>query len=271
MTLPRSIRWSVLVCIVLLVGVACGSDDSDDTTSGPNSTGTSLTSAPWRLSASTALGVPAAGVTVTAEFAGGQMTGSSGCNSYRAPYETDGEGLTIGPDIAGTRKACEPASTAVEQAYLARLPEVAIFQIRGTTLTLRSMSGQTLLVYEAADGATDLVRNWTATSYYTGDAIESVVTGSTLTADFDGTRISGNGGCNSFSGPYSVSGQTIEIGPLASTMMACTDDALNTQEQHYLAALQLATSYRITGDRLDLLRDGGTIAATFDRTAPAAG
>jgi heat shock protein HslJ len=51
--------------------------------------------------------------------------------------------------------------------------------------------------------------------------------------------------------------------------LTCTDDALNTQEQHYLAALQLATSYRITGNRLDLLRDG-TIAATFDRT-PTAG
>lgn len=258
------------MCVLLLVAVACGTDDSDDTGSGSESGGTPLTGTPWRLSDSTVLGVPTAGVAVTAEFEGDQMTGSSGCNSYRAPFEADGEGLTIGPDIAGTRKACDPASTAVERAYLARLPEVSIYEIRGTTLTLRSMSGRSLLVYEASDGATDLVGNWTATSYHTGDAIESEVTGSTLSADFDGTRISGNGGCNSFSGPYSVSGRTIEIGPLASTMMACTDDALNTQEQHYLAALQLATSFRLTGSRLDLLRDGGTIAATFEAT-PAEG
>ncbi len=52
----------------------------------------------------------------------------------------------------------------------------------------------------------------------------------------------------------------ISIGPLASTMKACTDDALQTQEQHYLAALQLAKTYRIRGDQLELQREGGTIA-----------
>jgi heat shock protein HslJ len=271
MTLSRSIRWGVLVCVVLVVGAACGSDGADDTSSDPKAAGdASLTGTPWRLSDATSLGVPLSGVAVTAEFDDGQMIGSSGCNTYRASFETDLEALTIGPDIAGTRKACEPAPTAVEQAYLARLPQVSIYEIVENTLTLRSMSGQALLVYEVSEGATEIIGQWTATSYYTGDAIEGVVTGSELTADFDGTEISGNGGCNGFSGPYAVSGQTIEIGPLASTTRACTDDTLNTQEQHYLAALPLATSYRITGNRLDLLRDGGTIAATFDRT-PTAG
>jgi heat shock protein HslJ len=267
MNLGRTVRWTALVCIVLLAA-ACASGDSDDTSSGPKASGdVSLTGTPWRLSDATSLGVPLAGVAVTAEFADGQVTGSSGCNTYRASYESDAEGLTIGPEIASTRKACEPAPTAVEQAYLARLPQVSIFEITGTTLTLRSMSGEALLVYEASDTATEITGRWTATSYYTGNAIEGVSAGPTLTADFDGTRISGNGGCNGFSGPYSVTGRTIDIGPLASTMMACTDEALTTQEQHYVAALQLATSFRVTGDRLELLRDGGTIAATFDRTA----
>ena len=81
------------------------------------------------------------------------MTGSSGCNSYRGPFTVNGTSLTIGPEIAGTRKACAPAPTAVEQAYLARLPQVASYEITGTTLTLRSKSGATLLVYEASDAA----------------------------------------------------------------------------------------------------------------------
>ena len=70
----------------------------------------------------------------------------------------------------------------------------------------------------------------------------------------------------SLSGISVSSIQKIEIGPLASTMMACVDAALSTQEQQYLEALQLATSYRVTGARLELLRDGGTIAATFEPT-----
>lgn len=259
-----------MVCVPLLVAAACGSDDSKEASSSPKSGGTPLAGTPWLMSDATSLGVATTGVSVTAEFDDGHVTGSSGCNSYRAPYQAEGKTLTIGPDVGGTRKACEPAPTAVEQAYLARLPQVASYEITGTTLILEPKSGTALLVYEASDGETAIIGEWTATSYYTGDAIESVIEGSTLTADFDGQQVSGNGGCNGFSGPYAVSGKTIEIGPLASMMMACTDDALTTQEQHYLEALQLATSYRVTGNRLDLLRDGGTIAATFEAT-PAGG
>jgi heat shock protein HslJ len=42
--------------------------------------------------------------------------------------------------------------------------------------------------------------------------------------DKDGT-LSGNAGCNEYSGPYTVTGNQIKIGPLTSTMMACSDPA----------------------------------------------
>ena len=58
---------------------------------------------------------------------------------------------------------------------------------------------------------------------------------------------------------------SIHIGPLAATLRACADSALNDQETRYLAALQLAARYRVTGSRLTLYRPGGTIAATFQR------
>jgi heat shock protein HslJ len=269
MNVNRSVQWGAMVCILFLVAAACGSDDSKDSSAGSGSGSTRLWGRSWTLSDATSLGAPLADVSVTAEFDASQITGSSGCNTYGAPYRVDGDTMTIGPDIAATRKACEAAATAVEQAYLARLPQVASYEITGTTLTLRSETDATLLVYAAADGAATIVGGWKATSYYTGDAIEGVAAGSTPTAAFDGRQVSGTGGCNRFSGPYVVSGQSkIKIGPLASTMMACSDPALTTQEQQYLAALQLAASFRVTRTRLDLLRDGGTIAATFDAVPP---
>ena len=115
-----------------------------------------------------------------------------------------------------------------------------------------------------ADDAAELVGSWEATTISTGSGIESVLGGSTLTADFDGEGITGNGGCNGFNGSYTTSGTTIDIGPLASTMMACADPARQTQEQRYLAALELATSFRVARNRLELFRDGGSIAATFE-------
>jgi heat shock protein HslJ len=61
-----------------------------------------------------------------------------------------------------------------------------------------------------------------------------------------------------------VSGSSsISIGPLASTLRACADPALDTQEQQYLAALQLAASFQAAGNRLDLMRADGGIAVSF--------
>jgi heat shock protein HslJ len=267
MTVHRTLRWGAVVCVLVLVVGGCASNDSNDA-SGSASKGTStpLVGTQWSLTDGASLGVPMTGVSVTAEFSDAQMTGSSGCNSYRAPYTVTGNQMKIGPS-ASTAIACEPGPTAVERAYLARLPQVRSSVIAAKTLTLRDANGKALLVYSAVDGAKAIVGTWTATGYYTGNAIESVAAGSTLTANFDVHAISGNGGCNTFNGPYAASGKTIKIGPLASTMMACSDAELQTQEQHYLAALQLAATYRVTGTRLELLRAGDTIVATFERSA----
>jgi heat shock protein HslJ len=160
---------------------------------------------------------------------------------------------------------CPPAPTAVEQEYRTRLPQVTSYVIKGRTLTLQDGTDTALLVYDATDGASAITGKWTATSYYTGTAIQSAEIGSTLTADFKGGQVSGESGCNSFGGPYEVSGSTIKLGPFRSTLKACTDPVLATQEQKYVAALELATTYQVTGARLELFRADGGIAATFDR------
>jgi heat shock protein HslJ len=162
--------------------------------------------------------------------------------------------------------ACGEPQSAVEQAYLAALPGVASFAIADDQLTLNNGDGDALLVFDASEGAQAIVGSWIVTSYYSGDAITSVVGDATLTADFadDGT-VSGNAGCNNYNGPYEIDGDSISIGPLAGTKMACSSDELSKQETDYLAALELAESFTVTGNRLDLLREGGTIAATLEK------
>ncbi len=78
------------------------------------------------------------------------------------------------------------------------------------------------------------------------------------------STVTGNGGCNQFNGPYTISGQSLRIGPLATTSMAC-DEAVTTQEHAYLQALQSTTSYELSGNQL-VLRDGsGREVARFTR------
>lgn len=260
-------RWIAIVLAGLSAAAlaACGSS-GDDVDASAASEGPPLEGTNWVLSDSSDLGVAVGDVTVSARFQDGTVSGSSGCNSYTGPYELDGEDLTIGPNLASTQMACEDPQASVEQAYLAALPEVAGFSIADEQLTLKNGDGDALLVYDASIGAQAIIGSWTVTSYYSGDAIRGVLEDGTLTADFadDGT-LSGNAGCNNYNGPYDIDGESISIGPLAGTKMACASDELSKQEADYLAALELATSFAVTGDQLDLFRDGGTIAATLVR------
>ena len=94
-----------------------------------------------------------------------------------------------------------------------------------------------------------------------------MLAGTTLTASFgkDGT-LSGNSGCNTFSGPYTVNENQITIGPLASTMMMCSDPAgVMEQEAQYLTALQSAATYQLEGNVLELRTKDGALAANFSK------
>lgn len=68
-----------------------------------------------------------------------------------------------------------------------------------------------------------------------------------LTLRLDNGRASGNGGCNSFSTTYKLSGERLEFGPIASTRMAC-EAALMEQEARYFAILAGVRSYSRYGN-----------------------
>ena len=81
---------------------------------------------------------------------------------------------------------------------------------------------------------------------------------------YDDGRVSVNGGCNTFNGPYQVSGELIKIGPLSGTLLLC-DEAVSAQESSYLNALQSAVSYELNAGQL-ILRDGsGQEVVRFNR------
>ena len=73
-------------------------------------------------------------------------------------------------------------------------------------------------------------------------------------------RAGGNTGCNSFSGEYTLSGESLRFGMFASTRRACTDEALNAQETAYLTALGTVRTWRISGNTLELSGESGVVA-----------
>ena len=80
---------------------------------------------------------------------------------------------------------------------------------------------------------------------------------------FANGTIEGFGGCNDFSGSYTVKGDSLTVGPLMSTMMACPDPA-GTFETQFMTALQNSTKWSVSAGTLDLRDDGG--AQQVERT-----
>jgi len=267
-------RTWVLVVVAMVAGsllAACGGDDDGGSgrAGGGSSSGGSgkadqpLEGTEWILDQrATKLTTVTPSAVINAQFSSdGTLSGSSGCNRYNASYSVEGSSMTIGQP-AGTLIACAAPVMRVEQAYLARLPKATSFSIDGAVLTIETKGGRPL-VYDALDPEKAVAGNWVVTGYFRPGAIVSPVAGSNLTARFAAGQISGDSGCNQYSGPYEVDGTKIAIGPLASTLRACADPAVDQQEREFLAALELARTFSVDGTGLTLLREDGGIAVTF--------
>jgi putative lipoprotein len=74
------------------------------------------------------------------------------------------------------------------------------------------------------------------------------------------SRASGSTGCNNFSGSYQLSGDSLRFGKLVSTLRACVDPELNSQERAFLDALNATRTWRVTGDTLVLSAGTGPLA-----------
>jgi heat shock protein HslJ len=94
--------------------------------------------------------------------------------------------------------------------------------------------------------------------------IESITVGGTerevfppLVISFSPTGVGVATPCNSMNGELTYSGSTLEIGPLASTKMAC-EPALMEQDQVVAEALESNPTYEVVDGRLTLT-GGGTV------------
>ncbi len=87
---------------------------------------------------------PMANSSLTLMFQDGQVSGSSGCNSFHGSFTAVGEALTIHP-LATTRKACEGVLMAQEREFLTALQSSATWKITRGMLNLHRADGERVL------------------------------------------------------------------------------------------------------------------------------
>jgi len=215
----------------------------------------------WQLATYAADGrqvtVPAE-VAATATFASGSVSGTNGCNSYNGPYQASGSSLTVGP-LMSTLMGCGPVQSTIESAFMGAFQAAASYTATSTQLTIYDASGAQTLTFTPQAAVTLVGTPWNVVNYNNGNqATVSVVAGSVITLQFaaEGT-VSGNASCNEYHGSFTTDGDTVTVGPLATTRMACQSEQLNAQETQYLTALQNAATYDITNGTLTIRDAGG--------------
>jgi XRE family transcriptional regulator, regulator of sulfur utilization len=82
--------------------------------------------------------------------AGGRVSGSDGCNRYRAPYTRAGSRITFGP-LATTRMAC-PGAESLAARFEAALKRTVRWRLAGRRLQLYGADDVLLVAFEAGRG-----------------------------------------------------------------------------------------------------------------------
>ncbi len=113
--------------------------------------------------------------------------------------------------------------------------------------------------------------SWILATFGPNDNQTAVLPNTELTLNFDGEQINGSAGCNSYFAEATVAEDGIlSVGLVGSTLMACLDEDVMQQESDFLAALAQVTSYTLSGNRLTLHTDNGSlqfVAATMHETS----
>ncbi|MBK8988343.1 MAG: META domain-containing protein [Chloroflexi bacterium] len=188
------------------------------------------------------------------------------CNTVRATYTTDQSSIaiTLGPT---TLVACPEDS--LEQPFLSGLGNAAVyfFQDGDLYLDMFASSGTLRFIAQRSGGSGTAVATpdtqepvstvsgieFQVVSFGPLSAVQPVLDGTTLTAVFGDSEVSGSAGCNTYTGPLNPVNDFFTVGPIASTLMLC-DEPIMQQEQAYLAALQALTGYQWGSERVDNTR-----------------
>lgn len=85
----------------------------------------------------------------------------------------------------------------------------------------------------------------------------ALVAGSTIRLSFKAGSISASAGCNSMSGTYSVDGNVLRVGMMATTEMACQEPLM--AQDRWLADLLDGATIALDGNTLTLAKGGVTV------------
>jgi heat shock protein HslJ len=198
-----------------------------------------------------------------ASFSTGRVRGFAGCGTYDALARANGRTLLVSA-AAVTLQSCGEELDTFQSTYLGLLDQSRRYSVLRGTLSIFDGDGRALLIFDAGP-RNPLLGRWEVDSFSDGEgSVTALIEGTTLTATFRLTEVSGSAGCNTYSGTYSTNGNVMAVAGVATTRMACEEDVM-AQEDAYLAALRGVAFVEPRGDTLLLTDRNGRLSVALVR------
>ncbi|EXG81062.1 META domain-containing protein [Cryptosporangium arvum] len=195
------------------------------------------------------------GTRIELRFAGDRTLGvRAGCNQMSGPVTIEGDTLRVG-DLTTTDMGCDQPRMDQDSWFAGVLKAAPAWRLDGDTLTLTTE--RTEIRFTMKTSPPLVGTRWNVTGLVDGDTVASLPPDVEAYLEFDGTRVTGNAGCNRISGPATPGPDAIEFGPIVATKMAC-GGGRDTTERAVLRVLGAGTVRMVLDDTLRLTGADGT-------------
>lgn len=125
---------ALLLVAVSVVALGCASGDP-------------LRGTEWRLTEWTVSSLDPDDFNITARFDDGEISGSSGVNTYSGPVTVGADGSFSAGPLSATEMAGSASAMRAEAAFMTLLTDAASYEVMDSTLTLRDEGGNDSLVF----------------------------------------------------------------------------------------------------------------------------
>lgn len=222
-----------------------------------------------------AFGSPADGklvdpaTTLTLNFGADRYGGSGGCNWFLGTYNVAGDSMELNAPSQSDLQCAAPANVMQQEAmYLSALYNVTEYRKLDDQLLAYATGNQLLLTFRAA---TPVPLEGTAWSLKflqdTQDNVVPTLAGTAVTLTLAQGKVTGSGGCNTYTGTYTLAGDTLSIAGLAvadGAQKTCdSPQGIMDQEAIYLANLAGAVRLVQTAGVLQLLNADDETSLAF--------
>ena len=191
---------------------------------------------------------------------------ASGAARYIGRPSTDFVIQTSATALGDTAKATALDATAVGAFAKASATSATAIGFSSSALAVSTVALGDRNVVAAGAGPGSIAAGSQSTVLSGKGAVASLVKDTTVTLAFgaDG-RASGSAGCNNYTAAYDYGAPQLTFKAAATTRKMCSAEGVMEQEKAFLEALESAAIARLEGNRLDLRRADGALAASFVR------